>query len=204
MLKQLFIETLQKYSTNKELILQYWLELENLYNSNKRHYHNLVHLENLYVQLKKVEHLINDWDCVLLALFYHDAIYNTLGTDNEEKSAELAKKHLANTRLSKEQIERCYQHIIATKTHAKSTDIDTNIFTDADLSILGSEWDNYKSYAKQIRKEYSIYPTLVYNKGRKKALKHLLSLEQLYKTPFFYNLYESKAIENLKNELESI
>jgi len=176
MLRQLFLETLQKCSTNKELILQYWAELENLYNSNKRHYHNLVHLENLYVQLKKVKHLINDWDCVLLALFYHDAIYNTLGTDNEEKSAQLAKKHLVNTKLSKEQIKRCYQHIIATETHDISTDIDTNIFTDADLSILGSEWDNYKNYAKQIRKEYSIYPTLVYNRGRKKALKHLLNL----------------------------
>lgn len=202
MLQQLFKNTLERYTLNEELINEYWLELEDLYNSNKRHYHNLIHLENLYHQLKSVKNIIEDWDCTLFTLFYHDAIYNTLKTDNEEKSADLARKRLSDTNFTKKQIERCCQHILATKSHGQSSDNDCNLFTDADLVILTSDWEEYLIYSQQIRKEYSIYPNLIYKSGRKKVLKQLLGLEQLYKTTHFSSLYEEKARQNLKRELD--
>ena len=80
-------------------------------------------------------------------------------------------------------------------------DTDTNLFTDADLAILGTDWNSYKKYYQQIRKEYSIYPDMIYNPGRKKVLHHFLHMERIYKTVWFYNRYEQQAIINLEKEL---
>lgn len=204
MLQELFKSTLAKYTHNDTLINEYWDELEKQYRAYKRHYHNLTHLENLYKQLKTVTTIVKDWDVIIFALFYHDAIYNTTKTDNEEKSAKLAQKRLCKTKMSKEQLSRCYEYIIATKSHQRSTDNDCNLFTDADLSILASEWNDYVVYTKQIRQEYRIYPNLIYTKGRIRVLTKLLSLEQLYKTPHFFSLYEEKARMNLKQELDAL
>ncbi|MFD0962719.1 HD domain-containing protein [Pseudofulvibacter geojedonensis] len=204
MLEKLFKSTLLKYTQNIELINEYWIELESLYNSNKRYYHNLNHLENLYKQLELVKDQIEDWDSILFALFYHDAIYNTLKNDNEEKSADLAVTRLRETSFPEKQIQRCYSHILATKSHQLSMNNDCNLFTDADLSILASKWETYQGYSQKIRKEYKIYPKLIYNKGRKKVLNHLLNQDKLYKTDFFFFLYEEKARTNLKKELTTL
>ena len=83
-----------------------------------------------------------------------------------------------------ETIVLCKEQILATKSHVKSTDSDTNFFTDADLSVLGQSWEVYSIYYKNVRKEYSIYPDLLYNPGRKKVLQHFLSMARIFKTEF--------------------
>jgi predicted metal-dependent HD superfamily phosphohydrolase len=138
----------------------------------------------------------------LFTLYYHDIIYNSLKSDNEEKSAELAEKRMKQIFVSNDTLELCKKQILATKSHIKSTDSDTNYFTDADLSILGQDWDAYSSYYKNVRKEYSIYPDFVYNPGRKKVLNHFLSMDRIFKTAFFYNRFEIQAKRNLQKEME--
>lgn len=169
-LKGIFFELIRKYSIDLELPEKLWEEIEVAYKSKKRHYHNLIHLENLYQQLIVIKPQIEDWDTILFSLFYHDVIYNTLRKDNEDKSAKLAQKKLEQISYSELKIEKCVQQILATKAHTLTTDIDTNLFTDADLSILGADWNFYKNYAAQIRKEYCIYPDFMYNSGRKKGI----------------------------------
>jgi predicted metal-dependent HD superfamily phosphohydrolase len=106
--------------------------------------------------------------------------------------------------VSKDKIELCKKQILATKSHIRSTDNDTNYFTDADLSVLGQNWETYLLYYKNVRKEYSIYPALVYNPGRKKVLNHFLSMDRIFKTDFFYNKFETQAKLNLQQEIESL
>jgi predicted metal-dependent HD superfamily phosphohydrolase len=101
-------------------------------------------------------------------------------------------------------IENCKSQILATKKHQDSSDIDTNFFIDADLSILGQDTETYKIYFQNVRKEYSIYPDLIYNPGRKKVLKHFLELKRIFKTEYFYAKYENQAKQNLQTELEQI
>jgi predicted metal-dependent HD superfamily phosphohydrolase len=145
---------------------------------------------------------IKVWDVVLFSLFYHDVIYNAQKSDNEERSADLAEKRLQQISVPKLMVENCKTQILATKKHVVSSDLDVNIFTDADLSILGSEWSLYSVYFKQVRKEYSIYPDLIYNPGRKKVLLHFLQMERIFKTDYFNSKFELQAKQNLKQELE--
>lgn len=204
MLKETFIELLTKYTDNDSLKNKLWTEIEKNYSSKKRYYHNLQHLDNLLSQLTDVKSEIQNWETILFTLFYHDIIYNSIKSDNEEKSAELAEKRMKQISVPNDKIELCKKQILATKSHIKSTESDTNYFTDADLSVLGQNWETYLFYYKNVRKEYSIYPTLVYNSGRKKVLNHFLSMDRIFKTDFFYNKFEKQAKQNLKQEIESL
>jgi predicted metal-dependent HD superfamily phosphohydrolase len=135
---------------------------------------------------------------------YHDAVYNPLKKDNEEKSAVFAEERMKFINVPSPVIERCKNHILVTKSHRESADPDTNIFTDADLSILGQDWETYLEYCRQVRKEYSIYPDMMYNPGRKKALEHFLQMERIFKTDAFFEKYEVKAKENIKREIAEV
>ena len=204
MLKETFIGLLTNYTDNDRLTKELWTEIDKNYSSKKRPYHSLQHLDILLAQLNEVKGEIQNWETILFTLYYHDIVYNSLKSDNEEKSSELAEKRMKQISVSIDTIEHCKKQILATKSHIKSTDSDTNYFTDADLSILGHTWELYSLYYKNVRKEYSVYPDLVYNPGRKKVLNHFLKMDRIFKTDFFYNKFEIQAKQNLIHELNTL
>lgn len=63
-----------------------------------------------------------------------------------------------HTRYPAEKTAKCANMILATKSHERSEDNDTNYLTDTDLAILGKGSYDYQKYTEQIREEYSIYP----------------------------------------------
>lgn len=204
MLKDVFHKLVSKYTADDNLISQMWLEIESSYSGEGRHYHTLQHLENLLLQLQDVKSRLQDWDTIRFTLFYHDLIYNALKADNEEASAYLAEKRLRQMGVPFDKIQLCKEQIIATKSHAISTNADTNYFTDADLSILGKPWDTFYRYSSDVRKEYAAYPDEVYKLGRQKVLQHLLAMARIFKTDFFYNKFESQARQNLQMEMKML
>lgn len=204
MLKETFIVLLMNYTNDKALVTELWDEIIKNYSGKKRHYHNLQHLENLLIQLNEVRVSIENWDAILFALYYHDVVYNTLKSNNEEKSAHLAEMRMKQVSVSPATIELCKEHILATGSHINSRYPDTNYFTDADLSVLGQSWTEYSLYYKNVRKEYSIYPDLIYNPGRKKVLLHFLQMNRIFKTGYFYNRFELLARQNIARELEML
>lgn len=203
-LRQIFLDLISKHSNNEILKTDYWKEIEKSYSQNSRKYHNLIHLENMILELENVKDEISDYDSLLFSIFYHDTIYKATSKDNEEKSAEIAKIRLKKLNIPNDKIIRIYNQILATKSHKKSEDSDTNFLLDADLAILGQDWKIYENYTQQIRKEYSIYPDFMYKTGRKKVLIHFLEFEEIFKTDNFKGKYEEKARENIQRELEII
>ena len=203
-LRQIFIQLVNTYTSDESIPISMWNELEKKYSSRKRYYHTLSHLEVLLDQLGGCKQFIAEWDALLFSVFYHDIVYNVLKSNNEERSADLAVKRLSATEFPADRINTCKEQILATKSHLFSKNEDTNFFTDADLSVLGQSPGVYEQYCGQIRKEYSIFPDLVYKPGRKKVLIHFLNMEKIFKTSFFYGKYELRARENLESELTSL
>ncbi|KAF2518632.1 hypothetical protein E0W68_07700 [Flavobacterium salilacus subsp. salilacus] len=201
-MKDIFYELFGSYTDNPSLTKELWIEIETNYSARGRHYHTIQHLENMYNELNECHDEIADRDTILFSLFYHDIIYDTSKKDNEEKSADVAVNRLNQIEYPENKIALCRKQILATKSHTLSNNNDTNLFTDADLSILGSSWQNYEQYYKQIRKEYSIYPDFLYKPGRKKVLQHFLDMESIFKTELFRNKYENTARHNLYKELQ--
>lgn len=203
-LKSIFSNLISKYSDNKVLKTNYWKEIEQSYSQKSRKYHNIIHLENMILELENVKNKISDYDVLLFSIFYHDIIYKATSKDNEEKSAELAQIRLEKLDISSDKILKIYNQILATKSHSKSEDSDTNFLLDIDLAILGNDWETYENYTKQIRKEYSIYPDFLYNPGRKKVLIHFLEFEEIFKTDYFKGKFEEIARENIQKEISML
>jgi predicted metal-dependent HD superfamily phosphohydrolase len=203
-LRLIFSDLISKYSDNEILKADYWKEIEQSYSQKSRKYHTLIHLENMILELEEVKDKISDYDSLVFSIFYHDIIYKATSKDNEGKSAETAKIRLEKLNIPNDKIIRIYNQILATKSHKKSEDSDTNFLLDADLAILGQDWKIYENYTQQIRKEYSIYPDFMYKPGRKKVLIHFLEFEEMFKTDYFKEKYEENARENIQKELEII
>ena len=195
---------LANLTTNNSLMDKLWSEIRSNYSRSKRHYHNLTHLDNLFEQLLPIRSQIEHWQALIFSIAYHDIVYNTLKKDNEERSAALAYDRMTLLELSLPLREKCRLQILATKHHRLTEDADTNYFTDADLSILGSDRESYLNYTKQIRKEYGNFPDIVYKPGRKKVLKHFLEMDNIFKTKYFQDKFEDQAKANIVAELKSL
>lgn len=202
MLQEKFLELIGKYSDNPAYNMECWGELETAYASKARHYHNLEHLKQLFSELDQVNAQVSELDTLVFAIFYHDIVYKPTKSNNEQQSALLFKKRISQTSFPR--LEHCVQQIEATKDHKPSTDHDTNILLDLDLSVLGKGPEAYQKYRESIRKEYGVYPDFVYRKGRKQVLEALLGQESIYKTDFFKAAYEQQARANIRLELDQL
>ena len=203
MLKETYIELLTNYTDDNSLKNELWTEIEQNYSEKKRHYHNLSHLENSLVELTGVKDKIENWNTILLTLFYHDIIYNSLKSDNEEQSAELAEKRMKQINVPFLTIENCKSQILATKKHLCNSISDINYFIDSDLSILGQQEEVYKKYSKNVRLEYLYYPSIIYNKARIQVLNNFLKQDSIFKTDYFKSKFEEQAKINLNTEIET-
>ncbi|MBC6993323.1 hypothetical protein QWY85_19355 [Neolewinella lacunae] len=204
MLKNTFFELLATYSADPRQKEALWDELEKAYTNQKRHYHTLRHLEHLLLQLTEIKGQLENWEAILFTLFYHDIIYKPLKSDNEERSAAHAVQIMQQLAVPADVTVLCREQILATKSHQASVNSDTNYFTDADLSILGSTPEVYARYCQNVRKEYAVFPDFIYRPGRKKVLKHFLAMEKIFKTDHFFDKFERNARRNLAEELRDL
>jgi predicted metal-dependent HD superfamily phosphohydrolase len=204
MLENSFRLLLKNYTDDGTIIDRYWSEINTCYTEPHRHYHTLSHLNNLLKELTGIRDELENWMAILFALYYHDIIYNPLRSDNEERSAILAREGMEQIAIPEVTIRETVDCIMATRSHEVSDNPDINYFTDADLSVLGQAPDIYKRYSNDIRKEYDIYPGVVYYPARKNVLLDFLQMGRIFKTDFFYNKYEEQARVNIKAEIALI
>ncbi len=204
MIEEIFESELRQLNGGEAVIQELWSEVNLVYGSPSRHYHNISHLDNMTEALLPIKTEIQDWQTVIFSLVYHDIIYNPLRKDNEAKSAELAYARLTRLNLAEPIKDKCKTQILATRDHQLSEDADTNYFTDADLVILGAGAENYLAYTTQIRREYSHFPDLLYKPGRRKVLNHFLEMDKIFKTKYFQEKYEAQARMNISLELQSL
>ena len=196
---------LHQYSNDRDIIQQFWNEIETKYSGKSRKYHSLKHIERMFQVYDRAgsQFQLEDSDMLEFAIWYHDIIYSATKKNNEVKSAQLAKLRLASLGIEEERNKLCHNLILSTKDHSPLEEsIDNKLMIDLDLEILAADWKDYLEYTKQIREEYKIYPDFLYKKGRKKALEHFLQKEKIYQTDWFRDMLESKARANIKKEIE--
>lgn len=174
------------------------------YAEQHRAYHTLQHLQECFHQFERVSQLCRQPDEVALALWFHDAVYDTRAHDNEEKSAELAVEVLIKQKLLPAKIERVRKMIMATTHQALTQDNDTALLMDIDISILGAPPARYSQYELQVREEYCWVPDALYNSGRRNVLKHFLEQPSVYASEFFRQELEAQARINLTGSINAL
>jgi predicted metal-dependent HD superfamily phosphohydrolase len=199
-LQKIYSELLSEIGFSANDIQENWLNLESAYSNKSRYYHNLTHIKDMIVCFETYSDKIQKPNEILFSIFYHDYIYKSSKKDNELKSAEFALSILPENISFDSQL--VFDAICATQQHQHNANEDINWLIDFDLKILARDWEEYKTYFEQIRKEYSIYPDFLYKPGRAKALKHFLEHEFIFQTEEFRGLYEEKARTNIEKEIK--
>jgi predicted metal-dependent HD superfamily phosphohydrolase len=175
--------------------------LERLYSDPSRAYHNLSHLESSFARLAAQNVNDDERKQIALAIWFHDAIYDTKAKDNEEKSAELFKNAALESGISKTLIAKVEEMILATKRHTAPAESShaLKLFMDIDLSILGAGAKEFADYDRAIRAEYSWVPGFVYFSKRRQVLKNFLKRPRLYYTQEMFTELEARSRVNLES-----
>lgn len=198
-------QLLTPLTADTDLCRRGYQQLHDAYSQTGRHYHALAHIRQMLEALDGRLGQLHDAAVVQLAVWFHDAVYSPLRSDNEARSADLARQFLAQTNLSAERRERVAYLIERTKDHTQpqpAPDTDLHLLLDVDLQILGAPEADYWRYARQVRQEYALVPDLMYRPGRQKVLSKFLELPHIYQTADFRRL-EAQARRNLRAELEA-
>ena len=174
------------------------------YSEPHRHYHTVAHINACLGELDRTGELATSRAEVEAALWFHDAVYSTRASDNEERSARWAAQFLAAAGLPDEVGERVRQHIMATRHDARPIAGDSALVVDIDLSILGQDAGTYASFEQNVRSEYGWVPRALFRRRRREILQSFLDREFIYAMPDFRDRYEAPARVNLRKAIEAL
>jgi predicted metal-dependent HD superfamily phosphohydrolase len=170
-----------------------------------RRYHGQSHLTALFYLMALHASHIGPGTSPRLAIWWHDAIYDPQARDNEDRSADLARAHLAELGAPASLIQTTANLILMTKNHWSGPSAgDGDYFLDADIAILGSPSAVYDRYAADVRQEYAWAPDPAYRTGRSSFLQAALTRPRLFRTDAFETAYGQQARINMRKELASL
>ncbi|MCP3899617.1 MAG: hypothetical protein GY707_07885 [Desulfobacteraceae bacterium] len=190
--------------TEDTFIEEGFSELTHKYSEKHRHYHNINHIQECLTTLDRINTHVSDTFSLEVSIWFHDVIYDPKNSKNEKLSAQFAKSFLINTSIDRKTIQRIEHLINLTKHPSKPQKSDEKYLIDIDLMILGSNFELFREYEINIRKEYSFVPYFLFKKGRMKLLNAFLNSQRIYHTDYFFNNYEDQARINLKTALSEL
>lgn len=171
----------------------------------QRRYHTVGHLTAVLDRVDELERYADDPDVVRLAAWFHDAVYLPDRSENEERSARLAERALAEAGVPDAKTAEVARLVRLTVTHDPTgDDPDGQVLCDADLAILASPPSAYAAYTAAVREEYHFVPNDAFREGRAAILRQLLGLPRLFRTPHGTAEWEATARYNLTAELEML
>lgn len=172
-----------------------------------RRYHDTRHLaevlEHLDVLLAAPGTAGVDRDAVVLAAWFHDAVYDGRA-DDEERSAALAERTLAASGVPAALADEVGRLVRLTREHRPGPDdLAGQVLCDADLAVLAAGAERYDDYVRGVRAEYAHLDEDTFRAGRAAVLEHLLA-GPLFHTPLARRSWEAAARANLERELDTL
>ena len=177
------------------------------YREPHRRYHGVAHLVHV---VRRVGDLLasqaagvapGDGDAIVLATWFHDAIYDPWADNNERRSADLATQALREIGVSQGLVDAVDRLVMATRDH-HPTRPDEAVLLDADLSVLGAEPSVYDDYVAGVRAEYAHVGDDGWRTGRAQVLARFLA-EPVFKTAAAADR-NAHASANLARELAAL
>lgn len=179
-----------------------FLDLLDRWGEEHRKYHGRTHLLAVLEALD----LLTDPDdpprTVLLAAWFHDAVYRGVAGQDEEESAQLAEDRLAGAGLPAAEVEEVARLVMLTSDHRPEPgDDDGALLCNADLSVLGGEPEPYARYVAAVREDYAHIGDADFAAGRAAVVRQLLELDPLFHGERARKLWLDAARRNLQGEL---
>ena len=181
-----------------------FLELQTLYSAGNRYYHNCDHITDCLRELDSERSAPADRSALELAIWFHDAIYDSTASDNEQRSAALAHRSITAAGGPESLAAVVRSLVLATKTHDHHVGVDAPWMIDIDLCIFGKAEAEFDAYEAKIRAEYSWVEEREFRVRRAAILERFLSRPILYATPPFRAKYENSARANLLRSITQL
>ena len=167
----------------------------------QRRYHTLQHLAECLAHLEPVRAQAAAAAEVELGLWFHDAVYEVRGHDNEAKSAAWAGQALAAAGVAAAPAGRVHALVMATRHAALPETADEALLVDIDLAILGAPEERFDQYEAQVRAEYAWVDEAVFRSRRIDVLTGFLARPTIYATAHFRTQLEAAARTNLARSI---
>ncbi|MCA8969612.1 MAG: hypothetical protein KDC95_07510 [Planctomycetes bacterium] len=168
------------------------IDLTRRYCEPHRRYHTIEHVADMLWRGRSLALSTEQ----ILAIWYHDAIYEIPGQDNEARSAELAHEQLTAAGLDSRSVERVVSMVLDTKSHVASSD-EARVVIDLDLASLAFEEEAFLVNTAKIREEYGIIEDEAFAIGQLAMLDRFLERERIYQSEWGEPL-EERARHNLR------
>lgn len=193
-----------------ERLLQAWEQAHRAYHHSGHLSQMLTDLDRLYAHRTQGSTPLP----LVLAAWFHDAVYEGAPGEDERRSEQLAGASLEPLvvagLLSEEELQLVRLLVRATATHElpESTELpagynpaDIEFFLDADMAILAAEPARYRRYLRGVRSEYSHFDDEAFRTGRTTFLHSVLERERIFLSERARELWEEPARANLCGEL---
>jgi len=203
-MSQRWLDLMASFEVDPEDARPPFANLVACYTGKKRFYHNLNHVEYVLDMVESLQELANDLPALQLAVWFHDVVYDARVKDNEVKSAEYARRVMAQLVIPAETINKASDMILATITHKAVKDIDTQILLDSDLSSLGADADTFWTQTNAIRQESGWIEEEVYTKSRAEFLTGFLERERIFHIDKLFRAREAQARRNIQSVLDRL
>ncbi|MCP9000699.1 DUF4031 domain-containing protein [Pseudarthrobacter sp. RMG13] len=179
-----------------------FLDLLDRWSEDHRRYHGCTHLLAVLEAMDLLTDPADPPRTVLLAAWFHDAVYRGIAGQDEEESARLAEERLAHAGLPASEVEEVARLVRLTSDHRPEPgDDDGALLCDADLSVLGGEPGPYARYVAAVREDYAHIGDADFAAGRAAVVRHLLELDPLFHSDRARELWLEAARRNLRGEL---
>lgn len=185
---------------DSELLVQ----LQRRYGEAQRHYHTQQHLSECFSTYTLLAADAESPAHIILALWFHDAIYDVQGHGNEQRSADWASAALRAAGVSPDVAERIHALVMVTRHDAAPVTQDEKILVDVDLVILGAERNRFDEYERQIRAEYAWVDEALFCSKRGAILQAFLDRPHIYHTALGRARFEVQARENLQRAIKDL
>ena len=193
-----------------ESLLQAWEQPHRAYHHSGHLSQMLSDLDRLYTARKQGATPL----ALVLAAWFHDAVYEGAPGEDERRSEQLASTSLEPLvtagLLTGHELQMVSLLVRATATHElpESADLpagyepaDIQFFLDADMAILAADSARYRRYLRGVRSEYSHCDDEAFRTGRTTFLRSILGRERVFLSEKGLQLWEEPARTNLRSEL---
>lgn len=193
-----------------ESLLQAWEQPHRAYHHSGHLSQMLTDLDRLYTARKQGATPL----ALVLAAWFHDAVYEGAPGEDERRSEQLANTSLEPLvtagLLTGHELQMVSLLVRATATHElpESADLpagyepaDIQLFLDADMAILAADSARYRRYLRGVRSEYSHFDNEAFRAGRTTFLRSILGRKRIFLSEQALQLWEEPARANLQAEL---
>ncbi len=186
------------------LSLDTYRQLVRSYTEPHRYYHTIDHINACLHHFDGVKPLTQTPVALEIALWFHDAVYQTQSHQNEQDSAAWAVHFLQQAGVAQDQCHQVHHLIMATADHVLHDDLDTALMVDIDLAILGQDAQAFANFETHIRQEYAWIPVAEYCQRRSEILETFLQRSHVYQTAYFQERYDDVARSNLQTAISRL